>query len=148
MNIPTNCVQRNDWYTTVTLICDFKLLNCGQKMTDIHLWLLYVTWNYLTVNKKKLTDIQLWLLHVTWNYETWKYLTVNKTLDWYTIVTFICDLKLFNCEQKIISGSLKNVLTKICLQIKYVQYICVNTIWHKNPTNQPEKWTRKNKKKA
>ena len=46
------------------------------------------------------------------------------------------------------SASFKNVITKICLQIVYIQCMCIDTIWHQiicnglyaiknQPTNQP-----------
>ena len=52
-----------------------------------------------------MTDVKLWLLHTN----TWNHLTVR---------------------QKRSSSSFKNVINKMCLQIIYIQYICLNVILH------------------
>ena len=62
---------------------------------------------YIYLNMyKQMTDVKLLLLHSN----TWNYLTMYK--------------------KKISSGSFKKVINKMCLQIIYIQYICINRIWY------------------
>ena len=87
----------------------------------------YKSYMYIHLNGcERMTDVKLLLLHSnTWNHLTLSKQIINNKLN------YLCQkyLKPFNCEQKISSGSFKNVINKMCLQIMYIWYICINRIW-------------------